>query len=225
MALSIWSIRAALKSSASPSAPKRAAAPDRMTSRRTSAPGEPPGSRVRTTASPSSRSRAARRRAWTDLPAPSPPSSVMNRPRAGARRISFSRTRLRIRFVANSIPASSARLLKPPRGTAVWVFSGASSASVLPAPHLEPRHLHARGDRRLQRADIDDLRHQPVLRAARRERSSPVGRTSRALRSARRHTPTPSPQYRRAGTIRAGRRNESPSRRACATPRRGRPPS
>ena len=47
-----WSMRAAVNSSACPSAPKSAAKPERMASRRASAPGEPPGSRVRTTSSP-----------------------------------------------------------------------------------------------------------------------------------------------------------------------------
>ena len=51
-------------------------------SRRISAPGAPPGSRVRSTGRPSRTSASASSRACVDLPAPSPPSSVMNRPKA-----------------------------------------------------------------------------------------------------------------------------------------------
>ena len=46
MVLSMWSMRAAENSSASPAAPNSAAAPDRMRLRSASACGEPPGSRV-----------------------------------------------------------------------------------------------------------------------------------------------------------------------------------
>src|SRR5262245_5346838 len=47
----------------------------------TSAPGEPPGSRVRNTRVPRAVRRSASRPEWVDLPVPSPPSKVMNRPR------------------------------------------------------------------------------------------------------------------------------------------------
>src|SRR6476660_8508716 len=47
----------------------------------TSAPGEPPGSRVRITPKPADVRRSASSVEWVDLPVPSPPSKVMNRPR------------------------------------------------------------------------------------------------------------------------------------------------
>ena len=80
MVLSRWSTRAAANRSACPAGLKSAAKPVRIASRNASAPGEPPGSRVRMTARPSAARRSSSRLAWTDLPAPSPPSSVTNRP-------------------------------------------------------------------------------------------------------------------------------------------------
>src|ERR1041384_82318 len=46
-----------------------------------SAPGEPPGSRVKSVAMPNDLIREASSAARVDLPAPSPPSNVMKRPR------------------------------------------------------------------------------------------------------------------------------------------------
>ena len=66
---------------ASAAGPCSRSRPDRISARKASACGVPPGSRVATVSSPSARSRAARRRACADLPAPSPPSRVMKRPR------------------------------------------------------------------------------------------------------------------------------------------------
>src|SRR5262245_25725325 len=47
----------------------------------TSAPGEPPGSRVTMVRSLAASSRSASLRIWVDFPEPSPPSKVINRPR------------------------------------------------------------------------------------------------------------------------------------------------
>src|SRR5262249_44779276 len=66
---------------ASASGPSGFAAPDSSTWRITSAPGDPPGSRVSTTPIASDFSRSTSAAAWVDLPDPSPPSNVMNRPR------------------------------------------------------------------------------------------------------------------------------------------------
>src|SRR4029077_5067924 len=57
------------------------AAPESSTWRMISAPGEPPGSRVRSTPKPSDSSLFASSPACVDLPVPSPPSKVMNLPR------------------------------------------------------------------------------------------------------------------------------------------------
>src|SRR5262249_44415808 len=75
-----WSARAALCSRVSAMGDQRPASPVVSRRRISSAPREPPGSRVSSTSSPAARRAAASRRAWVDLPAPSPPSSVMNRP-------------------------------------------------------------------------------------------------------------------------------------------------
>ena len=66
--LSRWSTRAAENSNACAAGLNPAAKPERIASRNASAPGDPPGSRVRTTASPSAARRSSSRLAWTDLP-------------------------------------------------------------------------------------------------------------------------------------------------------------
>src|SRR5579862_8222783 len=76
-----WSSRAAANSMASASAPRGFAAPDSSTWRMISAPGEPPGSRVKRTLKPNDSSVFASSPACVDLPVPSPPSKVMNLPR------------------------------------------------------------------------------------------------------------------------------------------------
>src|SRR5690606_15257434 len=76
-----WSDRAAYISRVSVRADQRSASPETAILRISSAPGEPPGSRVWTTSSPAARSRSTNRRACVVLPAPSPPSNVMNLPR------------------------------------------------------------------------------------------------------------------------------------------------
>src|SRR5450631_2005161 len=80
MRFSTWSPRAAANSTASATWPSDFAAPDSTTWRTISAPGDPPGSRVRTTSMPKLSSRRASVAAWVDFPAPSPPSKVMKRP-------------------------------------------------------------------------------------------------------------------------------------------------
>src|SRR6185312_3876085 len=59
---------------------QRPGSPSTISLRISSAPGEPPGSRVVKVWMPSLPSDAARRFTWVDLPVPSPPSSVMKRP-------------------------------------------------------------------------------------------------------------------------------------------------
>src|SRR5215467_2231361 len=55
-----------------------------MSWRISSAPGAPPGSRVRTVSIPADLRALTSRATWVDLPLPSPPSKVMKRPRASA---------------------------------------------------------------------------------------------------------------------------------------------
>src|SRR5262245_37252069 len=85
----------------------------------TSAPGEPPGSRVRHPRMPRAVRRSASRAEWVDLPVPSPPSKVMNRPRIALLAA--------CRFIADPPPrASRARACAP---------SGALEAGAEQAEH------------------------------------------------------------------------------------------
>ena len=80
MVFSRWSRRAAVNSRISVSADQRSGSPSSTRRRISSAPGLPPGSRVRTTSCPTARSCSASRRACVDLPDPSIPSNETNRP-------------------------------------------------------------------------------------------------------------------------------------------------
>src|SRR5215813_12731328 len=64
--------------------------PDRSRCRITSAPGEPPGSRVMTERSFEASRRSANFLIWVDFPDPSPPSKEMKRPRPAVRLIAAS---------------------------------------------------------------------------------------------------------------------------------------
>ena len=75
-----WSRRAAVNSRISVSADHRSGFPSTRRLRISSAPGDPPGSRVKTTSWPSDRRCADSRAACVDLPEPSIPSKVMKRP-------------------------------------------------------------------------------------------------------------------------------------------------
>src|SRR5665213_3984867 len=82
--LRTWSSRAAANNSVSASAPSSLPMPDSNRCRMISAPGDPPGSRVRMQRSFAALRRSASVLIWVDLPDPSPPSKVMNRPRPDA---------------------------------------------------------------------------------------------------------------------------------------------
>src|SRR6478735_3420691 len=80
-----WSSRAAANSSVSASGPSSLPMPDSTRCRMTSAPGEPPGSRVTMARSFATLRLRASFWIWVDFPDPSPPSNVMKRPRPDGR--------------------------------------------------------------------------------------------------------------------------------------------
>ena len=136
---------------ASPPAADQARSPFSSSSRSRSAPGAPPGSRVRSTGSPARASASASRPAWVDLPAPSPPSSVMKRPGCTP---SLPTTFAQLR-VTMCISTAMARPGRPSRGTS----APASSGSSCPARPRRSRSAAERGaarDRRRDRAVVDD---------------------------------------------------------------------
>ena len=129
-----WSRRAAAWSMASASGSQRSTGPDTRRWRISSAPGEPPGSRVARVSMPRASSAAQSRAVCTVLPAPSPPSSVMKRPRVMRRRRASTRPgprsarRLRPRFVRSRrgcpptrrLPAAIGVSLPPARSPPGW---------------------------------------------------------------------------------------------------------
>ena len=162
MVLSTWSIRAALNSSASPTAPKRAAAPERMTSRKrlgarraARLAGENDGEPelAQTPGEPARLHRLAGALPAFERDEPAP------RRRAAHQ---FLANVLRIRPMAELDGGVEGPLAQAAERNGGRGLQRRVERQRLSAPDLEPRHLDARGDRRRQRTEIDDLRVQPV---------------------------------------------------------------
>ncbi len=189
-----------------------------MTSRKASAYGEPPGSRVRTTSRPAAERRRSRRRACTDLPAPSPPSRVMKRPRRLICEIAPARLRIAVAPRVR-LPASKARRIRPPGATEPPVFSGASITSMPSRQTFKRPCVLALLDRRRERPAIDDLRDELVVLASRDEQHDrPVADKRNLARCSAVHRRR-ADRSRPPRTPFAGRRRGSRSRSACAPPR------
>ena len=127
---------------------------------------DPPGSRVVTTAMPRASRRRARRSIWVDFPAPSPPSKVMKRP-----------VIRRVAAAERAAHEPGAELEQPVDGPPLQVALADVLAGVerqverlhVAARDPQARDLGACGDRRLQRAGVDDARRDPLAGAARDE--------------------------------------------------------
>src|SRR5215470_12547168 len=139
--------------------------PESRRCRITSAPGEPPGSRVMIVRSFEASRRSANFLIWVDFPEPSPPSKEMKRPRPAVRLIAASPiSEPRGAGAEHADDELLGAVDRPPHGRSHGNGLGGIDRCfhrhIGPAPDPDHADPLAGGHRRLYRAVIDDARDQ-----------------------------------------------------------------